>query len=71
MSVYVYPPSRGLIVISQVIIVIVRDQLLFIAGEGGRKILGGITWFLGEQKGESVVTENPKGGDRWKLWKDS
>ena len=22
----------------------------------------GITWFLGEQKGGSVVTENPKGG---------
>ena len=29
---------------------------------GGRgRILGGITWFLGE-KGGSVVTENPKGG---------
>ena len=32
-------------------------------GGGGReKIVGGITWFLGEQKGGSVVTENPKGG---------
>ena len=29
---------------------------------GGWRILGGITWFLGEQKGASVVTENPKGG---------
>ena len=26
------------------------------------RILGGITWFLGEQKGGSVFTENPKGG---------
>ena len=25
------------------------------------RILGGITLFLGEQKGGSVVTENPKG----------
>ena len=39
----------------------VRDRSLFIAWGGGR-ILGRITWFLGEQKGESVVTENPKGG---------
>ena len=31
-------------------------------GEGREKIVGGITWFLGEQKGGSVVTENPKGG---------
>ena len=29
---------------------------------GGRRILAGITWFLGEQKGGSVVTENPKKG---------
>ena len=29
---------------------------------GGRSILGGITWFLGKQKGGSVVTENSKGG---------
>ena len=28
----------------------------------GRRILGGITRFLGEQKGGAVVTENPKGG---------
>ena len=27
----------------------------------GGRILGGITRFLGEQKGESVITENPKG----------
>ena len=26
----------------------------------GQRILGGITLFLGEQKGRSVVTENPK-----------
>ena len=38
-----------------------RDRSLFIAWGLGR-IFGGITWFLGEQKGESVVTENPKGG---------
>ena len=31
-------------------------------GGWGRRILGGITWFLGEQKGGSVITENPKGG---------
>ena len=31
-------------------------------GGGGQRILGGITWFLGEQKGGSVITENPKGG---------
>ena len=29
---------------------------------GGRRILGGITWFLEEQKAGSVVTENPKEG---------
>ena len=28
----------------------------------GRRILEGITCFLGEQKGGSVVTENPKAG---------
>ena len=28
----------------------------------GRRILGGITRFLGAQKGGAVVTENPKGG---------
>ena len=28
----------------------------------GRGILGGITSFLGEQNGGSVVTENPKAG---------
>ena len=39
-----------------------RDRSLFIAEGGWEKILGGITWFLGEQKGGSVVTENPKGG---------
>ena len=30
-------------------------------GVGGGRILGGITCFLGERKGGSVVTENPKG----------
>ena len=31
-------------------------------GRGGRSIWGGggVTWYLGEQKGESVVTEKPK-----------
>ena len=50
-----------------------RDQSLFIAwgGGGGGGFLGGITWVLGEQKWWSVVTENLKGGDHWKLWKDS
>ena len=37
-----------------------RDRSLFIAG--GAEDFGGITWFLGEQKGGSVVTGNPKGG---------
>ena len=40
----------------------VRDRSLFIAWGQGRRILGGITWFLGVQKGGSVVTENPKAG---------
>ena len=31
-------------------------------GGGGGGIFGRITWVLGERKGESVVTENPKGG---------
>ena len=31
-------------------------------GGGGENILGGISWFFGEQKGGSVVTENPQGG---------
>ena len=39
-----------------------RDRSLLIAWRGGGRILGGITWFLGEQKGGSVVNENPKGG---------
>ena len=34
----------------------IRDQTLFITGGVGG---GGVTWFLGEQKGGSVVTENP------------
>ena len=34
-----------------------RDRSLFIAWRG-QGILGGITWFLGEQNGWSVVTEN-------------
>ena len=41
----------------------IRDRSLFMAwGGGGGRILGGITWFVGEQKGGSVVIENPKGG---------
>ena len=39
-----------------------RDRSLFMARRGGGFGGGGITWFLGEQKGGSVVTENPKGG---------
>ena len=31
-------------------------------GGGGAEDFRGITWFLGEQKGGSVVTENPKEG---------
>ena len=33
----------------------IRDRSLFIAWERNQ-------WFLGEQEGGSVVTENPKGG---------
>ena len=44
----------------------VRDRSLFIVwgggGGAGRGILEGITRRLGEQRGGSVVTENPKGG---------
>ena len=42
---------------------ILGDRSLFIGGGkgGGGRILEGITWFLGEYKWESVVTENPKG----------
>ena len=54
----------------------VRDRSLYIVLGGGGGlgggILGGITRRLGEQKGGSVVTEDPKGGGgHWKLWKDS
>ena len=42
-----------------------RDRSLFIAWRGG------ITCFLGEQKGGLVVTENPKGGVTGNSWKDS
>ena len=34
-------------------------------GGGENEDFGGITWFFWEQKGGSVVTENPK------VWKDS
>ena len=43
----------------------IRDGPLFIewgGGAGGRMIFGGITLYLGVQKGESVVTEKPKEG---------
>ena len=40
----------------------VKDRSLFIVRGAGRGIWGGITRRLGEQKGGSVVTENPKGG---------
>ena len=42
-----------------------KDQstvIYHLGGGGGWRILGGFTWFLREQKGGSVVTENPKGG---------
>ena len=40
-----------------------RPVIIYRLGEGGeRRILGGMTWFLGEQKGGSVVTEKPNGG---------
>ena len=51
-------------------ILILRDPLLFIAWwGGGRRILEGITWFLGKQKGRSIVTENPKGGITENVWR--
>ena len=40
------------------VFLIIGDRSLFIAGGG----LWGITWFLEEKRGGSVVTENPKGG---------
>ena len=46
------------------------DRSLFIAWGGGGGG-GGETCFLGEKKGGSVVTENLKGGNHGKLWKDS
>ena len=36
--------------------------IIYRLGGGGAEDFRGITWFLGEQKGGSVVTENPKGG---------
>ena len=41
-----------------------KGRSLFIAGGegGGRGFWGGITRFVGEQKGGSFVTENPKEG---------
>ena len=48
----------------------IRDRWLFITW--GRILGGGDHLILGEQKGGSVVTENPaEEGDHWKLWKDS
>ena len=49
---------------------IIADRSLFIPG-GGRKILVGITWFLGKQKKGISRNWEPKRRDRWKLWKDS
>ena len=41
----------------------IRDWSLFITwGGGGGGFYGGITRFVGEQGGGSVVIENPKGG---------
>ena len=36
--------------------------IIYGLGGGRGRILWGITWFLGEKKGESVVAKNPKGG---------
>ena len=42
----------------------IRDRSLFIAWERAEDFFGGggVTYFLGEQKGGSVVTENRKAG---------
>ena len=39
-----------------------KSAPVIIYRRGGAEDFRGITWFLGEQKGGSVVTENPKGG---------
>ena len=39
-----------------------RDRSLFLAWGEGAEDFGGGHFILGEQKGGSVVTENPKGG---------
>ena len=39
-----------------------RPVIIYRLGEGGeRRILGGITWFLGEQKGDQSQLRNQKG----------
>ena len=43
-----------------------RSGRLFFPAKGP-VIIGGMTWFLGEQSRDW----EPKRGDRWKLWKDS
>ena len=45
--------------------------IIYCLGGGGEGILGGITWFLGEQKGGFSHNWEPKRGDPWKLWRDS
>ena len=52
--------SNAMFRCQNIISLVPRDRSLFIAWRG-RRIVGGITWFLGEKKGGSVVTENPKG----------
>ena len=37
----------------------------------GQRILGGITWFLEEQKGRISRNWELKREDHWRLWKDS
>ena len=37
----------------------------------GQRILGGISWFLGEEKGRISRNWELKREDHWRLWKDS
>ena len=58
--------SNAMFRCQNIISLVPTGQSLFIpwGGGGGRRIVffwAGITWFLGEQNGGSVVTENPKG----------
>ena len=63
---YSTPPPGSGVVLSFILNILKGKGPVIIyrlgAGGGGWRILGGNTRFLGEQKGRSVVTENPKGG---------